>query len=385
MVIRARTRGCAARYALTIAQIGTNSGAEGAGGADVGEAAPERPDAPPASLRDVAELAGVAISSASRALSNSPSVSAELRARVAAAASELGYRPNLLARGLRKGASLSVGFIVRDISNSLFAEIALGAEIALRERGYSMLLTNSEGRSDLDLAHLRLFRQRSVDGLLLSLADETHAATLDELEQLRVPVVLIDREVERPTGLSAVLCDHGAGVADACDWLAGLGHRRIGLVGGPRTLRPGRVCAAALEDYARAAGFEPAISDGAFNAEHGREGSEQLLRLSDPPTALIAGSNQILPGVLEAVRCAPRCGGRHVRRRLAARVGRPARRRDLPPVGRDRPCSSAIAARAVRRAASRAALDPVGLPRPSHPRSVGAAAPPDASRRLLSL
>jgi LacI family transcriptional regulator len=194
---------------------------------------------------------------------------------------------------------------VRDISASLFAEIALGAETALRERGYSMLLTNSEGRSDLDLAHLRLFRQRSVDGLLLSLADETHAATLDELEQLHIPIVLIDREVERPTGLSAVLCDHGAGVAAACAWLTGLGHQRIGLVGGPRSLRPGRVCAAALERYARDAGYEPAIADGPFSAEHGREGAERLLRLPEPPTALIAGSSQILPGVLEALRARP--------------------------------------------------------------------------------
>jgi LacI family transcriptional regulator len=232
-------------------------------------------------------------------------VSAELRARVAAAALELGYRPNLLARGLRKGASLSVGFVVRDISASLFAEIALGAETALRERGYSMLLTNSEGRSDLDMSHLRLFRQRSVDGLLLSLADETHEGTLDELEQLHIPIVLIDREVSRPTGLSAVLCDHGAGVAEACTWLAGLGHTRIGLVGGPRSLRPGRVCAAALEQYAQQAGYDPPIADGPFTAEHGREGSEHLLRLPEPPTALIAGSNQILPGVLEAVRSRP--------------------------------------------------------------------------------
>ena len=232
-------------------------------------------------------------------------MSAELRARVAAAALELDYRPNLLARGLRKGASLSVGFVVRDISTSLFAEIALGAETALRERGYSMLLTNSEGRSDLDLAHLRLFRQRSVDGLLLSLADETHAATLDELEELQIPVVLIDREVERPTGLSAVLCDHGAGVADAYAWLAGLGHQRVGLVGGPRSLRPGRVCAAALERHARDAGYEPPIAHGPFDAQHGREGAERLLRLPEPPTALIAGSSQILPGVLEALRTRP--------------------------------------------------------------------------------
>jgi LacI family transcriptional regulator len=249
----------------------------------------------------VAELAGVAVSSASRALSDRPSVSPELRARVEAAALELGYRPNLLARGLRKGASLSVGFVVRDISNSLFSEIALGAETALRERGYSMLLTNSEGRSDLDLAHVRMFRQRSVDGLLLSLADESHSPTLDELEQMRTPIVLIDREVERPTGLSAVLCDHGAGVGEACVWLTARGHRRIGLVGGPRSLRPGRACAEALERYAAAAGFEPAIDDGPFTAEHGLGGAARLLALDDPPTALIATSRQLLPGVLEAV------------------------------------------------------------------------------------
>ena len=197
---------------------------------------------------------------------------------MAAAALELGYRPNLLARGLRKGASLSVGFVVRDISQLALRRDRARRRDALRERGYSMLLTNSEGRSDLDLAHLRLFRQRSVDGLLLSLADETHAATLDELEQLRVPIVLIDREVARPTGLSAVLCDHGAGVADACDWLASLGHRRIGLGRRPAHAAP----RARLRRRARAvraeAGFEPAIADGPFTAEHGREGSEQLLR-----------------------------------------------------------------------------------------------------------
>jgi LacI family transcriptional regulator len=245
----------------------------------------------------VAQLAGVAVSSASRALADRPSVSPELRARVAAAALELGYRPNLLARGLRNGASLSVGFVVRDISNALLAEIALGAETALRESGYSMLLTNSEGRSDLDVAHIRLFRQRSVD--------EQHAPTLDELEKLRIPIVLIDREVERPTGLSAVLCDHGAGVGDACVWLTARGHRRIGIVGGPLSLRPGRVCAEALERFAGSAGFEAAIADGPFTAEHGRAGAERLLGLADPPTALIAGSRQILPGVLEAVHARP--------------------------------------------------------------------------------
>jgi LacI family transcriptional regulator len=232
-------------------------------------------------------------------------VSDELRARVNAAALELGYRPNLIARGLRKGSSLSVGFVVRDISNSLFAEIALGAETALRERGYMMLLTNSEGRSDLDLAHLRLFRQRVVDGLLLSLADETDVQTLDELEEFPSPIVLIDREVERPAGLSAVLCDHGRGVEEACVWLTGRGHRRIGLVGGPLSLRPGRECADTLRRFAREAAIEAAVADGPFTAAHGRDGTRALLERLDAPTAVIVGSRQILPGVLESLRAYP--------------------------------------------------------------------------------
>jgi LacI family transcriptional regulator len=271
---------------------------EADGAADAGQ---RRAAAGPA-LRDVARRAGVAVSSASRALSEHASVSPELRERVLRAADELGYEPNLLAQGLRRGATSSVGFVMRDISSPLFSEIALGAEIALRERGYSMLLTNSEGRSELDLAHIRLLRQRRVDGLLLSLADEAHEPTLSELERLRLPVVLIDREVPHPSGLSAVLCDHGAGVRAAAEQLVGRGHRRIGLVAGPLVLRPGRECAQALERFcAGRAGTQAIVEAGPFNEEHGYAASARMLAQPDPPTALIAGSHQILPGVLRAL------------------------------------------------------------------------------------
>jgi LacI family transcriptional regulator len=253
-------------------------------------------------LRDVARRAGVAVSSASRALSEHASVSPELRERVMRAAEELGYEPNLLAQGLRRGATSSVGFVMRDISSPLFSEIALGAEIALRERGYSMLLTNSEGRPELDLAHIRLLRQRRVDGLLLSLADEEHEPTLSELERLRLPVVLIDREVPHPSGLSAVLCDHAAGMRAAAEQLVGRGHRRIGLVAGPLVLRPGRECAHALERFCAArAGTEAVVDAGPFSEEHGYRAAARMLAQASPPTALIAGSHQILPGVLRAL------------------------------------------------------------------------------------
>ncbi|HLB03886.1 MAG TPA: LacI family DNA-binding transcriptional regulator, partial [Gaiellaceae bacterium] len=125
-------------------------------------------------MREVADLAGVAMSSVSRVLSNHPDVSPSMRERVLLAVEELGYKPNLLAQGLRRRETLSVGFVVGDISNPLLARIVMGAEAALREGGYSMLLTNSEGNPDLDAEHVLLFEQRRVDGLMLSTASEGH-------------------------------------------------------------------------------------------------------------------------------------------------------------------------------------------------------------------
>jgi LacI family transcriptional regulator len=253
-------------------------------------------------LREVAERAGVAMSSVSRVLSNHPDVSPRMRRHVLAIVEELGYEPNLLAQSLRRGSTLSVGFVIRDISSPLFSEIALGAETELRNRGYSMLLTNSEGRPSLDAAHIRLFRQRRVDGLLLSLADEAYEETTEELRRLRVPVVLIDRELEEPAGLSAVLSDHASGIRAATEHLIALGHRRIGLASGPLNLRPGRELKSALKEACARAGVEAVVDAGPFTEEHGTEAAARLLDASPPPTALIAGSNQILPGVLRVLR-----------------------------------------------------------------------------------
>ena len=133
-------------------------------------------------MREVARLAGVAMSSVSRVLSGHPDVSPAMRERVMEAVDELGYEPDLLAQSLRRATTRSVGFVVGDISNPLLAEIALGAETTLRDAGYSMLLTNSENDPALDAGHARLLLQRRVDGLLLSLAAEatpTRSRTLE--------------------------------------------------------------------------------------------------------------------------------------------------------------------------------------------------------------
>src|SRR5581483_399855 len=100
-------------------------------------------------------------------------------------------RPDMLAQALRSGRTLTVGFTVSDISNHVLSEIVIGAEKRLRVSGYAMLLTNSEGAPELDAEHLRLLERRRVDGLILALADERYAETVEVMRGLTVPLVLM--------------------------------------------------------------------------------------------------------------------------------------------------------------------------------------------------
>jgi LacI family transcriptional regulator len=253
-------------------------------------------------MREVADRAQVAMSSVSRVLSEHPDVSVAMRERVLAAVEELGYRPDLLAQGLRRGATHTVGFLVGDISNPLLAEIVKGAEGRLREEGYSLLLSNSGRDSALEAEYVHLFSQRRVDGLILSLASETEPAMLEALAELEAPYVLLDREVANDRRASRVLADHRAGMRAAVGHLLELGHREIGLISGVE-LRPTRErIAGAREAYA-----EHGMPDrlqvitGDFTSENGARGSRELLDRAVAPTALVAGGNQILIGVLRTL------------------------------------------------------------------------------------
>ncbi len=252
-----------------------------------------------AGMRQVAARAGVAMSSVSRVLSGHPDVSKAMRARVTAAVEELGYEPNMLGQMLRNGATQTVGFVVGDISNPLLAQIALGAETALRAAGYAMLLTNSVNDASLDATHIKLFQQRRVDGLLLSLADETSNETLTALGRTPTPSVLIDRELKLQDHPSAVVSDHHAGITAAVNHLISIGHQRIALIAGSPHVRPTRERVAAIEEAtATHRKVLCQVRSGAFTEAHGAAATRELLNTRRPPTALIAGGNQILVGVL---------------------------------------------------------------------------------------
>src|SRR5690348_18227183 len=118
------------------------------------------------------------MSSVSRVLSGHPGVSSAMRARVMAVVAGLGYEPNLLAASLRRGSTMTVAAVVRDVSSPFYAAMALAAVHELRDAGYAMLVTSSQGSSELDGAQVSHFRRRRVDGVLLSVADESVEAQL---------------------------------------------------------------------------------------------------------------------------------------------------------------------------------------------------------------
>jgi len=220
-----------------------------------------------------------------------------------AAVTELGYQPDMLARGLRSGRTFSVGFTVSDIANPVLAEVVTGAEKRLREAGYSLLLTNSEGKASLDVEHISLLERRRVDGLILSLAEENDPETIKALRRVHVPVVLFDRDIPAGVPANCVAFDHALGMRAATEHLLELGHRRFALIsGGPD--RPARERRLAVEDTIAAARCNAVctVYAGSFSVQHGRQATIGILESTPRPTAVIAGGNMLMQGALLALR-----------------------------------------------------------------------------------
>ena len=254
-------------------------------------------------IRDVAHAAGVAISSVSRVLSNHPHVSEELRVRVETAARELGYRPNYVAHSLRRGNTASIGFLVGTISNPIVADLSAGASEVLASSGYATLLVCSQNDPAADVDYLHFLNQRRVSGLIISSAANGPDDPLRGLlMEMQLPAVLLDRRPLDAPHISAVYSDHAGGVQATVAHLVAQGHRRIALVGGPEYFDPAAMRLAGYRRGLEAAGlaFDAAlVRSWGMGRQAGYAATLDVMKAS--PTALIAGGNLILAGVLQAL------------------------------------------------------------------------------------
>lgn len=247
----------------------------------------------------------MALSSVSRVLNNHPDVSDSMRARVHESITALGYEPNLLAAGLRRGSSRTVGFIVADLRNPLYSSIVTAAQRELGREGYAVVITSSDSEAERDEEMARVLRLRQVDAMIVSLADETHPGVIEELGRFEGPVVLLDRHVPSLQSASTVETDHVTGMKRATRHLMQLGHERIALITGPLQARPSAQRVKAFREVHRENGVEypeDLVRTGSFEPGFGEASTSDLLQAPRPPTALIAGGNQLLTGVLRSLR-----------------------------------------------------------------------------------
>jgi len=255
-------------------------------------------------IREVARQAGVSISSVSRALSDHPHVSEALRTRVVNAAQALGYQPDFLAQRLRHGNTHSVGFLVGAISNPIMADIFTSSSTYLAQHGYAMILACSQNQGTADLAYLNFFAQRQVSGLILSTATDEAGGVSQLLNQLQIPAVMLDRPPCSCPHVSAIQSNHSSGIKAAVHHLLAQGHARIALIGGATDFPPAAARLLGFHEALREAGqaSDPRLVRNVGMARSvGYQETHHLLNLSEPPTAIIAGGNLILAGVLQAL------------------------------------------------------------------------------------
>lgn len=252
-------------------------------------------------MRDVAERAGVSVTTVSHVVNETRPVSDELRERVLAAMDELGYQPNRLARSLRRRETHTIGMIVPDSANPFFAEVARGIEDTSFEQGYNVILCNSDGDLAKELLYTNVLAEKQVDGILFVAAGES-SEHIRALQVRRMPLVVVDRDIPGVT-VDSVLTDNGYGGWLATRHLIDLGHRRIGCITGPSDVTPS---AERVTGYWRALSQSGISVDGGlvvrgdFQYAGGYQAVHQLLSMDDPPTAIFACNDLMAIGAISA-------------------------------------------------------------------------------------
>ena len=258
-----------------------------------------KPTALSASIKDVARIARVSHSTVSRALRNSPLVNRETAERVRRIAEDSGYRASAAARSLVTRRTNTIGVVVTSIADPFVAGVVGGIEDAAGERGFCVLLANSNADPDREVRVVRFFEERRVDGIIVT-SSRVGALYVPMLSRMQVPIVLLNNQHASEFAHS-VMIDNLQSSLEAARHLVALGHRRIAYLGD----RFGH-----QSDTERFAGYRQGIEESALDfdpalvahgdgkPEGGCTAMAQLLSLSDPPTAVFCYNDMSALGAI---------------------------------------------------------------------------------------
>jgi LacI family transcriptional regulator len=254
-----------------------------------------------ATIKDVAQETGLALSTVSNALAGKSHVSDRTRALVQAVAERLGYRASAVARALRMQRSFTIGVLIADVSNPSSADFVRGVEDVVSREKCTLLLCNTDGDEEKQLSHMRTLIDRQVDGMVL-ISQHCSSPKVRELLDVSVPFVLVQRRSAKHKD-NYVGSDNCEGLRQAIHYVHSLGHRRIGFVQGPEDSSSARE---RLESFLSTAGglklnVEPdLIYRGDYTFGGGLEAGKYFCGMRRRPTCILASSDINALGVIHS-------------------------------------------------------------------------------------
>jgi LacI family transcriptional regulator, galactose operon repressor len=255
-----------------------------------------------ATMADVADRAGVSVSTVSHVINGTRFVKEETVALVMTAIRETGYTHNTIARSLVTASTQTIGLAMSAISNFYFADIIAAILDAARHAGYTMLLADTYDDPDEELRVVQALHQRRVDGLLLATCTDTDGPSLRYLTELAVPTVLVDRCAS--DRFHQIGTENIEATASLVHHLAGHGHTRIGAIAGRTSIQTSIERADGYRLGLERSGLaydERLVASGDSTATSAQQAVRQLLALPDPPSALVVANNHMTIGAMRAL------------------------------------------------------------------------------------
>jgi LacI family transcriptional regulator len=254
-------------------------------------------------IYDVAREAGVSMATVSRVVNNNPNVKPQTRKKVFEAIERLGYRPNAVARGLASKKTTTVGVVIPDISNAIFAEVARGIEDIANMYRYNIILCNADKKKDKEISVINTLLEKQVDGLLF-MGGTVTKEHIEAFKSSSVPIVLC-ATTDDNNAIPAVDINHEKAAYDAVQLLIQQGHRNIGMISG--TLQD------PANGFARFQGYKKALEEanipvldehirvGNYRYESGIEAMKYFINLADKPTAIFAATDEMAIGAIHTI------------------------------------------------------------------------------------
>ncbi|MBU3203815.1 LacI family DNA-binding transcriptional regulator [Clostridium algidicarnis] len=257
-------------------------------------------------ISDIAEKAGVSLATVSRVLNDSGYVKEETRIRVQKVIKDLNYTPSAIARSLSKNKTNTIGVIVPDIVNPFFGEVIKGITEVAEKSGLNIILCNTDESKEKELRALKVLTEQRIQGIIIaptSAEDEFNSEYLKTLENMGIPIVLVDGNVKYTT-FNGVFVDNIKGAYEATEALIKEGHRKIGVITGRMNSKPAKD---------RYLGYQKALLMnnisldekytfyGDYKEETAYKITKDIIKMKDRPTALFVCSNMTTLGSLKAI------------------------------------------------------------------------------------